>query len=409
MDEPGGVEPGGVEPGGDDTVAPELLPVVEVGPVAHGGHCVARIEGQVVFVRHALPGERVRVRVTDRTSSFLRGDAVEVLEASPDRMPPPCPWTASCGGCDFQHVRPDAQRRLLGDVVREQLRRLAGLDWDGEVEEVSPELGWRTRMQYTRAADGRVGLRAHRSHDVVAIDHCRIAHPDLPAVADVAPGAERLEAVVSSSGERAVVADGRRAFGPRRLVEQVRHRRFGVAAGGFWQVHPRAAETLVDAVLAGADLRVGDRVADLYAGVGLFSAFAAEQVGPTGHVVSVEWDRVASAEAERNLADLPHAEVRQGATERVVRSLGRADVVVLDPPRVGAKKAVRDIAGLGARRIVYVSCDPASLARDLARFADLGYHVRDVRAFAVFPMTHHVECVVVLDAVAGTSSGPAAS
>ena len=387
----------------------EELPIVEVGPVAHGGHCVARVDGQVVFVRHALPGERVRVRITDRTSSFLRGDAVEILEPSPDRVEPPCPWTASCGGCDFQHVRPDAQRQLLGDVVREQLRRLAGLDWDGEVEEVSPELGWRTRMQYTRGADGQVGLRAHRSHDVVPIDRCRIAHPDLPAVADVAPGGERLEAVLSSTGERAVLADGRRVSGPRRITEQVHHRRFGVAAGGFWQVHPRAAETLVDAVLAGAELRPGDRVADLYAGVGLFSAFVAERVGPTGHVVSVEWDRAASAEAERNLADLPQAEVRRGPTERVARSIGAADVVVLDPPRAGAKKALRDIAGLGARRLVYVSCDPASLARDLARFADLGYQVRDVRAFALFPMTHHVECVVVLDAVPGTSPGSAAS
>lgn len=387
----------------------ELLPIVEVGSVAHGGHCVARLDGQVVFVRHSLPGERVRVRITDRTSSFLRGDAVEVLEPSPDRVEPPCPWTASCGGCDFQHVDPEAQRRLLGDVVREQLRRLAGLDWDGEVEQVSPELGWRTRMQYTRAADGQVGLRGHRSHDVVAIDRCRIAHPDLPPVADAAPGAERLEAVLSSTGERTVLADGRRVSGPRRITEQVHHRRFAVAAGGFWQVHPRAAETLVDAVLAGAELRPGDRVADLYAGVGLFSAFAAEQVGPTGHVVSVEWDRAASAEAERNLADLPQAEVRRGPTEQVTRSIGAADVVVLDPPRAGAKKAVRDIAGLGARRLVYVSCDPASLARDLARFADLGYRVRDVRAFALFPMTHHVECVVVLDAVPGTSPGSSAS
>jgi len=388
----------------------EDLPIVEVGGVAHGGHCVARIDGQVVFVRHALPGERVRVRVTDRTSSFLRGDAVEILERSPHRVAPPCPWASECGGCDFQHVDPAAQRALLGDVVREQLRRLAGLEWDGEVEEVAPALGWRTRMQYARGADGRVGLRGHRSHDVVAIDRCRIAHPDLPSLADLAevPG-ERLETAVSSTGQRAVLADGRRVEGPRRLIERVRHRTFGVAAGGFWQVHPRAAETLVDAVLAAADLREGDRVADLYAGVGLFSAFAAEAVGPSGHVVSVEWDRIGSAEARRNLADLPHAEVVNGATERVVPRLAPVDVVVIDPPRAGAKKALRSIADLGARRIVYVSCDPASLARDLSRLADLGYRTGSVRAFALFPMTHHVECVVVLDAVTGTSTRPDAS
>ncbi|GAA1731320.1 class I SAM-dependent RNA methyltransferase [Aeromicrobium alkaliterrae] len=386
------------------------LPIVDVGPVAHGGHCVARLDGQVVFVRHALPGERVRIHVTDESSSFLRADAVEVLEASPDRVTPPCRWATTCGGCDFQHADLAAQRRLLGDVVREQLRRLAGLDWDGEVEEVAPSLGWRTRMQYTRGADGRLGLRAHRSHEVVPIDTCLIAHPDLPTTADAPASSERVEAVLSSTGQSALIADGRRVEGPRRVTERVHHRHFGVAAGGFWQVHPRAAETLVDAVMAAAELRPGDRVADLYAGVGLFSAFAAEQVGAAGHVVSVEWDRVASDEARRNLADLPQAEVRNGATERVTRSIGSADVVVLDPPRAGAKKAVRDIVGLRPRRIVYVSCDPASLARDLARFADLGYGVRDVRAFALFPMTHHVECVVVLDAgTAGTSEGPDAS
>ncbi|MFT4189165.1 MAG: TRAM domain-containing protein [Aeromicrobium sp.] len=371
--------------------------VVDVGPVAHGGHCVARIDGQVVFVRHALPGERVRLQITDRTARFLRADAVEVLEPSPDRVTPPCRWASRCGGCDFQHVDPAGQRRLLGDVVREQLRRLAGIDWDGEVEAVAPELGWRTRMQYARGADGRLGLRGHRSHEVVPIDHCQLAHPGLPDVSDRSWEAERVETSVSSTGQRAVVADRRRVEGPRRLTEQVRHRRFRVAVDGFWQVHPKAAETLVDAVLAAAELRLGDRVADLYGGVGLFSAFAAERIGPSGRLVSVEGDKTASALARENLADLPQATVRQGPVERVAASIGRRDVVILDPPRAGAKKALPSIVGLGARRLVYVSCDPASLARDLGRLADEGYRLAGLRAFALFPMTHHVECVAVLD------------
>ncbi|MFT4298288.1 MAG: TRAM domain-containing protein [Aeromicrobium sp.] len=379
---------------------PEPLPVVEVGPVAHGGHCVARLDGQVVFVRHALPGEQVRLRITDRSASFLRADAVEVLHASPDRVEPPCSWAATCGGCDFQHVSPAAQRGLLTDVVREQLRRIAAITWDGVVEEVTPHLGWRTRMQYTTDASGRLGLRAHRSHEVVAVDRCRIAHADLPQV-DERVRAERIETAVSSSGEQAVVIDGELRRGPRHLTEHVHHRTFGVEADGFWQVHPSAATTLVDAVLAAADLRPGERVADLYAGVGLFSAFAAEAVGRMGHVVSVEWDRKASALARENLADLPQARVRQGATERIAPRLRGMDVVILDPPRAGAKKAVSVIAGLGPRRIVYVSCDPASLARDLARFGERGYEFRDLRAFALFPMTHHVECVAVLDRAAG--------
>ncbi len=384
------------------------LPIVEVGPVAHGGHCVARMDGQVVFVRHTLPGETVRIRITDRQKSFLRADAVEVLEASPDRVEPPCPWSGPgrCGGCDFQHVDPAAQRRLLGDVVREQLRRLAGLPWDGEVEGVGPELGWRTRVRWTVDADGRPGLRAHRSHDIVPVDHCPIAHPDLPPVHDRRWEAGSVETIVSSTGDRLTVVDGRPASPDDHVVERVHDHDFRVTGSGFWQVHPRAAETLVDAVLAGADLQPGEHVVDLYAGVGLFSAFLADAVGETGRVDVVEWDRGGVSDSRTNLAGLPQVAIRPGATERVAPGLeGPVDVVVLDPPRTGAKKALPAIVGLGARRIVYVACDPAALARDLASFAARGYQLVGLRAFDLFPMTHHVECVAILDRVGLDTTG----
>lgn len=393
------------------------LPVVEVGPVAHGGHCVARLEGQVVFVRHALPGERVRIAVTERSKRFLRADAVEVLEPSPDRVTPPCPFAGTCGGCDFQHVSPEGQRRLLGQVVREQLQRLAGLEWDGEVEAVQPEsLGWRTRVTYAVDESGRAGLRRHRDHAVVPIDRCRIAHPDAPSVPAVAWEGGPVEAVVSSTGERIVVTDadvpesigpvdgvvgrdGAVRTGSGTLHETVHGRTFQVSGSGFWQVHPRAAETLVDAVLAGAQVRSGDRVLDLYAGAGLFSAFLAEAAGPRGEVVSVEGARSGHEDARANLAEFPQVTVQRAPVEKALARgwLGNAaDVVVLDPPRAGAKNAVAPIATLGARAVVYVACDPAALARDLKTFAEHGYDVRSVRAFALFPMTHHVECVAVL-------------
>ena len=393
--------------------------VVDVGPVAHGGHCVARLDGQVVFVRHALPGERVRIAITERTKNFLRADAVEVLEAAPGRVEPPCVYAGRCGGCDFQHVDPAVQRDLLGDVVREQLRRLAGITWDGEVEAVEPDaLGWRTRVQFAVDGQGRPGLRRHRSHDIIPVDRCLIAHPDLPVVLGRTWDADSVESIVSSRGDRLLVTDasisdeveaevdgvvatdGTTRGGKGAVTEQVLAADFRVTGSGFWQVHPDAASTLVEAVIEGAAAGSGDTVLDLYAGVGLFTTFLADEVGQDGTVLSVESDQGASRDARRNLHDFPQVTLVGETVERALRHgvLGeRADVVVLDPPRTGAKKAVQGIVDLAPRRVVYVACDPAALARDLASFAARGYELTSLRAFALFPMTHHVECVAVLE------------
>ncbi len=397
--------------------------IVDVGPVAHGGHCVARLDGQVVFVRHTLPGESVRIRVTERTKSFLRADAIEVLAAAPGRVEPPCEYAGPgrCGGCDFQHVDPAVQRQLLGDVVREQLRRLAGITWDGEVEAVEPDaLGWRTRVQFAVDDQGRPGLRKHRSHEIIPVERCLIAHPDLPVVLNRTWDDDAVEAIVSSTGDKLLVTDasisdeieaevsgvvardGTTRGGRGAVTERVNSADFRVSGSGFWQVHPAAGSTLVDAVLAGADVRAGETVLDLYAGVGLFTTFLAEAVGETGTVLSVESDQVASRDARRNLHELPQVTLVGETVERALRhgQLGAsADVIVLDPPRTGAKKAVQGIVDLAPRRIVYVACDPAALARDLASFASRGYALTGLRAFALFPMTQHVECVAVLERV----------
>ena len=379
--------------------------------VAHGGFVVARHEGVVVFVRHGLPGERVVVEVTEGQEGdrFLRADAVEVLEPSPHRVTPPCPFARPglCGGCDFQHVSMPFQRELKAAVVGEQLRRLAGLEVDVTVEPVPGDaggLGWRTRVQWAIAPEGTPGLRKHRSHDVVAVDVCRIAHPGLPSVTDSDwPDATTVEALVSSTGERlrlVSTGDGATfADGPPVLHEQARGRDWQVTGSGFWQVHPGAAETLVAAVLDGLDPQPGERAADLYAGVGLFSAALAERVGTSGRVVAIESDAVAVEDAAVNLADLPQVEPVADRVDRALRrgAVGPVDVVVLDPPRTGAKReVVSAIAARGPRSVAYVACDPAALARDVAIFAEHGYTLRSLRAFDLFPMTQHVECVAVL-------------
>lgn len=388
---------------------------VDVGPVAHGGHCVARHDGVVVFVRHTLPGERIVVEVTegDDRSRFLRGDAVEVLTPSPDRVEPPCPWSGPdrCGGCDFQHVSLAAQRELKAFVVREQLRRLARLEVEVAVEPVPGDregLEWRTRVQYAVDAGGRAGLRKHRSHEIVPIDFCRIADPRLPPVtAGHWPGEETVEAIVSDTGERLRVLTGPAGAtldGPAVLHERAAGRDWQVSGSGFWQVHPGAADVLVAAVLAALEPRPGDVAADLYAGVGLFSAPLADAVGVTGRVVAVEADRRAVEDAAANLVDLPQV---QPVVDRVDRALARGmvgervDVVVLDPPRTGARREVVEaVAALSPRTVAYVACDPAALARDVSFFAEQGYSLERLRAFDLFPMTHHVECVARLVRVA---------
>jgi tRNA/tmRNA/rRNA uracil-C5-methylase (TrmA/RlmC/RlmD family) len=399
---------------------------LEVGPVAHGGHCVSRLDGHVVFVRHAIPGERVRAVVTegDDGDRYLRADAVEILAASPDRVAAPCPYAGPgrCGGCDYQHVAPAAQRSMLAAVVREQLLRLAGLDRPVVVEPVPGDeegLGWRTRVRFVVDDGGACGLRRHRSHDVERVDRCLIGHPGLPPVTDHRwPGVTSVEAVVSGTGEQLVVvepgvrdagrlpampgvsvlgSDGARVRGRTYVEERAAGRTWRVAGNGFWQVHPGAAETLTRAVLGAVRPRPGERVLDLYGGVGLFAGALADAVGTTGQVTTVESDRRASADARRNLHSVPNLQIVQGRVERVLTG-EPVDVVVLDPPRTGARRRVVEaIADMSPRAIGYVACDPAALARDVATFVTRGYVLSSLRAFAMFPMTHHVECVALLE------------
>lgn len=370
---------------------------VDVGPVAHGGHCVARHEGRVVFVRHALPGERVVVSITeDRGGSFCRGDAISVLSASSDRVTPPCPEArpGGCGGCDFQHVSFTAQRLLKSAVLTEQLSRLAGLSVEVEVEELpGGPLGWRTRARLATDESGRPGFRAHRSHEVIPISGCPIA---APGTVDEVVGQSWPP---SSSVTVAVDASAVTHIGPSTAVETAARRTWRVPADAFWQAHPDAADTYAEVVASWAELSPGDAAWDLYCGVGLFAAVLASAVGPSGEVIAVESAPAAAAAAADNLADLEQVRIFEGRVEAVLRAdVGRdPTLMVLDPPRTGAgRKVVDAIATRAPARVVYVACDPAALARDVATFAHHGYDLARLRAFDAFPMTHHLECIALL-------------
>lgn len=394
-----------------------------VGAPAHGGHCVARVDGLVVFVRHALPGEQVIAEVTEVRRGYLRADAVEVLTASPDRVAPPCPYAhpGGCGGCDLQHVAEPAQRDWKAAVVREQLLRLGGLRGE-EVDalglRVDPlpggPLGWRTRLRYT-VDNGRAGLLAHRSHRVVPVERCLIAHPgiqrrELTARAWPA-GVTAVEATAgtgASEGEgggdggvtvrEQGAAGASLVEGPEQVSEYAVGRQWRLPPEVFWQGHPAAARTLAEAVVRALDPQPGESGWDLYGGAGLFTAaLAAAGAGP---VTLVESEPVAVDAARANLADLPAVSVRHA---RVAAALRRGqlptpvDLVVLDPPRAGAgTEVVRALVAAGPRAVAYVACDPAAFARDLRAFRDAGWSLADLRGFDCFPMTHHIELVALL-------------
>ncbi|TYB37418.1 class I SAM-dependent RNA methyltransferase [Micromonospora sp. AP08] len=386
-----------------------------VDAVAPGGHCVARVDGQVVFVRHALPGERVVAEVTELHRGFARADAVEILTASADRVEPPCPYAkpGRCGGCDLQHVTPAAQLDWKAAVVREQLTRLGGLT-DDQIDalgvRVEPlpggPLGWRSRVRYAVDAAGRAGLLKHRSHEVVPIDRCLIAHPaiqDLPVLTPSGarwPEADAVETVASTGGDVSVVAFAEGAptpvSGPAEVREVAAGRDWTLPASGFWQVHPAAADTLVGAVLDLLDPRPGETAWDLYGGAGLFAAALAGRVGDA-RVTLVESSQDGVDAARANLADLPRVEVVAARVETALarrRVTGPVDVVVLDPPRSGAgAPVVRDIVAAGPRAVAYVACDPAAFARDVRTFTGAGWRLAALRGFDLFPMTQHVELV----------------
>ncbi|GLZ34079.1 23S rRNA methyltransferase [Lentzea sp. NBRC 105346] len=389
---------------------------VEVGAVAHGGHCVARHEGRVLFVRHALPGERVVALVTeDKGGSFCRADAVEILEPSPDRVEPPCPFSGpgKCGGCDWQHASWESQRALKAQVVQEQLLRLAKLDWTVTVEELpGGPLGWRTRVRMAVDREGRPGFRPHRSHRVLPVDECLIAAPGLVDAVLAEKWTPDAELAITRDSEGSVhvselLIDRRtrrprrgRRVGSGRAVEFGANRKWRVSADGFWQVHPAAAETFAQVVGSWAAAQPGERAWDLYGGAGLFAWVLAKQVGETGQVLVVESSADAVHDGQIAMARTTQVGWMVGKVENLVAGelpVEDPDVVVLDPPRKGAgQSVVAEVARRAPSRVVYVACDPAALARDVAEFGRQGYRLADLRAFDAFPMTHHVECVALL-------------
>ncbi len=389
---------------------------IELTGFAAGGKAVGRApDGRIAFVDYAMPGERVLAEIAAESPSYIEATTIKVREPSEHRVEPRCQYFGRCGGCQLQHISYGEQLRLKTGIVRDQLRRIGRFEdeaIDGVLQEMigmADPWAYRNHMRFTVRRDGEVGFMEHGSHRFLRIDHCEIALPAANRVLQDAQGRTmQTRALTVRAGEHSdelLVQPklrwrphrrGRTRSGQPHYHELLRGARYRVSSPAFFQVNSRQAERLIELVVARARAVQPRLVADAYSGVGTF-AVALAQVVPD--VVTIEASAAAGDDAEVNLA--PYDNVRRivGTVEEQLPALDPApDVVVVDPPRAGLDASVIDaIVESGVRRLVYVSCDPATLARDLRRLADGGMELSELQPIDMFPHTQHIECISTLD------------
>jgi 23S rRNA (uracil1939-C5)-methyltransferase len=401
---------------------------LQLTAMAHGGSALGRHEGRVIFVPYAIPGETVRVELVEARARWGRARLLEVLEPSPHRVEPPCPYFGQdkCGGCQFQHIDYEAQAEYKREVVLDQLARLGGLP-DANVQEIigaAEPWAYRNHVQFHTTPQGKLGFLTADTHHVIPIEECLITDPlldDLWAALDMKwPQLHRLSLRCgSATGDRMAIfelneyedfdievdfavscvillADGEAVvlMGKAYLEEQVAGRDYRVSANSFFQVNTAGAEALVALVHEGLAPASGDTLVDLYCGVGLFGLSLADRVS---RIVGVESDPSAAADFRFNAQGMDQvALIENKAQAALPRIEEPIDLLVLDPPRSGAGQGViEQFARLKPRRIAYVSCDPATLARDARHLTESGFKLREVQPVDLFPQTYHVESVAL--------------
>jgi 23S rRNA (uracil1939-C5)-methyltransferase len=421
--------------------------------IAHGGEAIGRHGGKAVFVPYAIPGERVRVEIVEEKERWARGRLLELLSPSSDRVAPPCPYCGpdKCGGCQWQHIAYERQAELKAEIVADQLRRLGKIANPPVADTLvlaAPDLSsassarpgalleyaYRNHVQFALTPDGgpspglrpRLGYRRPTSHDVIAVDRCLLLHErldELHAALDVAwpeltgvslragintgqalilfetagEDTPELELDVPAACALLTPRGVKPLIGEPWFEEEVAGWRYRISAESFFQVNTAGAEALVAVVSEYAQLRSADVLLDAYCGVGLFTLALADAAA---EVIGIESSPSACEDFAWNAGALPNVSLHEGAVEEVLPALRSqsqaADVVIVDPPRAGAgPEVIRELTALGPRRVVYVSCDPATLARDAVHLAAAGYRLLDAQPVDLFPQTYHVETVTV--------------
>ena len=404
---------------------------LKLSAMAHGGSALGRHQGQVIFVPYTIPGEKVRVELVESRTRWARARLVEILEASPHRVEPPCPYFGAdqCGGCHFQHIAYEAQAEFKGSVVADQLARIGGLH-DANVQDIigaAEPWSYRNHAQFSLTPQGQMGFLTADTNRVIPVKECLILDPlldDLWAALDMRwPQLHRLSLRCgSATGDLLaafaldhyedfdidvdfpvscviLLADGEAGvlMGNAYLTECVAGRDYRISAGSFFQVNTAGAEALISVVADYLAPMPDDVLLDLYCGVGLFGLALAERVG---RVIAVEYDPSAIADFKHNARELDHVELLEGKAQSALPHLKQSvDLMLLDPPRSGAgEKVVDEMVRLAPRRIAYVSCDPATLARDARRLTERGYRLVEVQPIDLFPQTFHVESVALFAA-----------
>jgi 23S rRNA (uracil1939-C5)-methyltransferase len=377
---------------------------VEIERILPGGYGLAHSAGHTVFVSLAAPGDRLRVRVDRQQGNVLFASIEEILVASPDRIEPPCPYFGRCGGCDFQQLTYEGQLAAKAEIIRDCLHRIARLENVPEIVVTPSPHDWRYRMRAMWQIDreqAKIGYYERGSRRVCDVADCAVLVPELEETlervraVDWREFPDDLKHLDVVAGENGVsLAPAFAEFQTRELSLTIAGESYSYNAEAFFQVNPSLLAPLMESALRDAS---GETAVDLYCGVGLFTLPLARRFK---RVIGVEGNSVATRFARRNLqrAQLENVRVVNSSVTDWIRSTSlSADFVLLDPPRSGAESAViKGILDFGPPRISYVSCDPATLARDLKKLVAAGYSIESLAAFDLFPQTHHVETVVRL-------------
>ena len=394
---------------------PELIEVT-FSDMAYEGPAFARYPDGVVFAEYGIPGERATVELYRKHGGIAHGRVVEVHDPSPDRVEAPCPYFGICGGCQWQHISYGRQLELKRHVVREQLRRIGKFATQpvSEIVGADEPFGYRNHVRFSAGKEGDLGFVRRASHSFLPIERCLIAQPvineTLARYQGKADGMHQLEVRLGvNTGDILIEPPeaGQKREG-RAYREELLGRVFKVSSASFFQSNTRQAERLIELVIDKLQPRPDDLLVDAYAGVGTFAALLAPLVG---RVIAIEEAPNAIADALVNMADLDNVNRIEGKVEHVLPELkDHPDALILDPPRQGCHPgALAAVLRLAPPRLVYVSCDPATLARDLRILVDGGYELVDVTPLDMFPQTFHVECVATLRRTEGKGSGESTS
>ena len=374
---------------------------LNVGNIANGGHFIGRHNDQIVFVRHSLTGEIANVKITAVNSKFAFGDAIEIIKKSKDRVNAPCKYAhpEGCGGCDFQHIDPIAQLNLKKIVIQDQFKRIAKIEINPEIisKDSLEGLNWRTRLNLAISENKKLGLHAHKSNKIIEIDECLIAVEGInksKIFNEKWENEDNIKISYSSDNDMNISQLGKNISGPDKLNEVVDDNKYYISPKSFWQSHKNAPEFILEQVLKFANIKEGERVCDLYGGVGLFTLPISKILGENGEVHLIEVNRVCIDDATEMFADIKNIFIHHGTVEQKLGSIKKINTIILDPPRNGvSKQVINQMIEKKPQTIIYVSCNPSTLARDTKILTDNNYTLTNIVGLDLFPMTHHVECV----------------